>query len=331
VTQQRRFLSALATLIERYVALKRALGRRFDDASYQLARLDRFLASEQAPDLTAATFSAWCASLQHLSASTRRKEMMVVHGLCLYRRRSEPACFVPDPSQFPPSPPRSRPHIFAETEIARLLAATDALPANAPSPLQREVARLAVVLLYTTGIRRGELVRLALADYDSAEHVLQIRVTKFFKSRLVPLSSDAALEMDRYLAIRLRPGFPRAGDTPLLLNGHGGLTGYTGGGFGSLMRKLFRQTGIRAANGRSPRVHDLRFTFAVRALLRWYHAGVEVQARLPALAAYMGHASVASTQYYLPSLDEVIPVASERFERHCAGFLPTACESGGSR
>jgi integrase len=82
------------------------------------------------------------------------------------------------------------------------------------------------------------------------------------------------------------------------------------------MRRLFRVADVRLADGSYPHVHDLRHTFAVHALLRWYRDGVDVQAKLPALATVMGHVSVASTAYYLALLEPVAEKASDLFERH---------------
>lgn len=324
------FASVLGSLITRYLDLKRALGRRADSMQYVLAQFDRFLAFYNAKDLNQETFTAWCCSIAHLATNTRRQWMRVVYHLCLFRRRYEPSCFVPDPNQFPPLQPWPLPHIFSEGEITRLLLATDTLEPNAPSPLHRPVARLAITLLYTTGLRRGELARLTLSDYDTAGNVLLIRETKFYKSRLVPLSADAVVEIDRYLEQRLRPGFPGGADAPLLLHHHGGLSGYTGTGLSGLVRKVIRTAGIRTGAGRAPRVHDLRFTFAVHALLRWYRAGVDVQARLPALSTYMGHSSLQSTQHYLVFFDAIAQAASERFDEHCAEFLPAVSLEGGN-
>lgn len=321
----------LAPAIARYVALKRALGRGFGTQGYVLGQLDRFLCARRLWDLTPTTFAAWCSSLERLAPSGRRQQLRLVYHFCLYRRRTEPTCFVPDPSQFPRPHPRPRPHIFSTEDITRLLRVADGLLPNAPSPLHGQVARLAIVLLYTTGLRRGELVRLTLGDYDSGEHVLLVRETKFHKSRLVPLSADATNEIERYLRDRMRLGLPREAAAPLLLTRHGGLTGYSDGGLGRLIRRVFRAAGARTAADRTPRMHDLRFTFAVHALLRWYRAGVDVQARLPALSAYMGHGSIASTEYYLPFVDAIAEAASERFGRHCSGFLPSASTRRGGR
>jgi integrase len=94
------------------------------------------------------------------------------------------------------------------------------------------------------------------------------------------------------------------------------------------MRGLFRQAGIQTAAGHVPRTHDFRHGFAVTALLRWYRAGIDVQAKLPCLAAYMGHVSIVSTAYYLHFVEPLAAAASARFADHC-GAVVTAPHGGG--
>lgn len=323
------FISAIGTVIARYVAIKQALGNRYHTQRYLLTLFDRFLASRGYMDLTPGSFSAWCSSIEHLMPSGRRMRMQIVRQFCLYRRRSEPSCFVPDPSQFPPPQPKPQPHVFSDGEITRLLLAADALHRYEFSPLYPQVARLALVLLYTSGLRRSEVTRLTLGDYNPQERVLLVRDSKFHKSRIIPLSPDAVREIQHYLKDRDRYGFPGSPDAPLLIHRRGGVNAYSGNGLRVLMRCLFRAADVRTAAGRLPRVHDLRFTFAFHALLRWYRTGADVQARLPALATYMGHVSILSTEYYLPFLDVVAHETSERFDRHCARFLPTTPDERG--
>src|SRR5271165_2459308 len=117
------FSSGLASVLERYVGMKRSLGRQFDSATHVLQSLDRFLAKERYLDLNAAAFDAWCKAHEHLASGVRRVRMLEVHAFCLYRRRTEPGCFLPGPQTFPPYHQRLRPHIFTESEIARLLKA----------------------------------------------------------------------------------------------------------------------------------------------------------------------------------------------------------------
>lgn len=315
------FNSVLGPTITSYLTLKKSLGRRYAAETAALLQFDRFLLA-QAPASLALTpncFAAWTLTLVHLTPTVRRKRMYAVRNLCLYLQRTKPECFVPDPTGFPaPHAPR-RPYIFTEEQIVRLLDIAGSLQPSSTSPLRAEVFRLAIVLLYTVGLRRGELVRLVLSDYDSTERTLLVRVSKFHKSRLVALSGDGAEEVERYL--RARRQLPHSSTAPLLVSRSGGLRAYSGGGVAQGLRGLFLSAEIRTPDGNLPRVHDLRHTYAVHALLRWYRAGVDVQARLPALATAMGHVSIASTAYYLAFLDPIAEAASRRFARHSQHIL----------
>jgi integrase len=321
------FSSVLATTIRDYLTLKRALGRQYQSEEWVLAHLDHFLAARDA-DLGAETFAAWCLTLQHLASGVRREQMRHVRNLCLYRRRHEPGCFVPDERLFPSLHQKIQPHIFTDAQVAQLLAVAHTLTRTSNSPLCPENMRLAVVILYTTGLRRGELARLTVGDYDPPERLLVIRASKFHKSRLVPVSAGAAREIDHLLEIRRHQRFPVGSDSPLLWHRS---RSYSGSGIGIALRKLFRKAGIRTSTGRLPRTHDFRHGFALAALLRWYRAGVDVQTKLPSLATYMGHISIVSTAYYLQFLEPLAAAASARFAEHCGALITTEPASGSAR
>ncbi len=315
------FTSVLAPVMMRYLALKEALGRLYRIERAVFVHLDRFLAARtpSLSQLTYEVFREWCATFDRLTPTVRRNRMRIVRNLCLYHRRSDRDCFVPNLADFPKPHQPKRPHIFTEQQVVLLLKAANALQSTPTSPLYGPGLRLAIVLLYTTGIRRGELVRLTLGDYDVSEKLLRIRNTKFHKSRLVPLSSSAVHEMEKYLGLRTQ--LPHSTEAPLLCTRQKGLRHYTGEGLAQGLRRLFRHAEIRTNDGRWPRIHDLRHTFAVHALRRWYEAGVDVQSKLPSLATYMGHVSVVSTQYYLALLDPFAEAASLRFLQHSSQFL----------
>ncbi|MBL3529561.1 MAG: tyrosine-type recombinase/integrase [gamma proteobacterium endosymbiont of Lamellibrachia anaximandri] len=192
-----------------------------------------------------------------------------------------------------------------------MIKATNTLKPRYHSPLHAEVYRLAIVLLYTTGLRRGELVCLKVGDYDPHAQTLLVRESKFHKSRYLPLSSDTAQETERYLQARRRRHLSVAAETPLVWRGYG--KGFTGQSIWYGLHDLFRIANIRAPDGRLPRVHDIRHSFAVNALLRWYRNGSDPQAKLPLLSTYLGHVSVVSTQRYLHFVDELAKESSARF------------------
>lgn len=306
--------SSLGPQIAAYLTLKKALGRRFAHETAVLGHLEGFIVKQRRSSLTPDVFNAWSVTIAHLTPTVRRNRMRIVRNFCLYLRRSDRDCFVPDRSGFPARHAPRRPHIFSEKQIIKLLRIATSLTPGSTSLLRAEVFRIAIVLLYTAGLRRGELARLILSDYDSSERTLLVRKSKFHKSRLIALSTSAVGEMEGYLRARRR--FPHTTDAPLLVSNHGGLRAYTAEGLAHTIRSLFRIAEIRTLEGRIPRVHDLRHTYAVHALLRWYRAGVDVQAKLPSLATAMGHVSIASTAYYLAFLEPVATAASARFARH---------------
>lgn len=317
------FSSALAPVIERYLAIKQALGRRYDLERQILLSLDQFLSGQTGGDheLTANTFFQWCRTMEHLTSGVRRNRMRVARNLCLYRRRREPNCFVPDPSLFPHSHQPVRPYIFSESEIRRLLDETHRLKRTRYSPLRPELFHLIVVLLFTTGVRRGELLRLKVADYNRREATLLIRASKFHKSRLIPLPDDVCSEVDGYLEVRRRRRLPITSDTPLVWNSYQGGRAYTAESMRWGLTHLLQTAKIQTPDGRAPRIHDFRHSFAVNAILRWYRSGVDVQAKLPFLATYMGHVSIVSTYYYLHFVEPLAAMASARFASAYGGLI----------
>ena len=326
------FSSRLAPTLARYIDLKTALGRRFENATRTLKSLDRFL-HEQAKylDLSAAAFQAWCQTHEHLASGSRRKRMLEVHNFCLYRRRTEPYCFVPDPDWFPKPHQCIRPYIFSAQEEFRLLRAASELKRVPWSPLRPEVIRLALMLLFTTGMRCGELLRLTLGDYDRRNATLLIRESKFHKSRLLPLNGSIAEEVNRYLHARAGRNLPLSPNTALIWNAIKGGRAYSARHLHSCMQHLLQQCSIFTSKGRLPRIHDARHSFAVNALLRWYRDGADVGAKLPLLSTYMGHVSIVSTHYYLHWIEPLRTAASERFARHYGELVVPAPGRKGRR
>ncbi len=228
-----------------------ALGRGYRCETRVLAHLDCFLAGcgPQGADLTAETFDSWSQSLSHLRSGVRRSRMRIVRKLCLSRRRSAPSCFVPDPARFPPPHQPVRPYWFTEAEIACLIAAADALEPAPGSPLHPAVFRVGIVLLYTTGLRRGELLNCRMGDLDPGERTPPVRDSKFHKSRLLPLSASAFGEVERYLRARHAASLPTSADAPLLRHRCRDGSGDTGAGFAQGLRGLLRATDIRKPDG----------------------------------------------------------------------------------
>jgi integrase/recombinase XerD len=325
------FQSMLAPDFRRYIALKRALGRSFETSAQMFFELDHFLWKLGKPpaDLTPETFQKWGQTLERFSPNTKLARMRAVRHFCLYRRRTVSDCFVPDPTQFPKACRVVRPYIFSEDDVARLLGYCDDLPG---SPLRRATTRLALVLLYTTGLRRGELIRLTLQDYDQHAQTLLIQASKFHKSRLLPLPGDVVKEVERFIRVRrtVRPSL--SATAPLFWSPCGNGVAYSAHQVAENLHTLFDLAGIKKPDGRRPRVHDFRHSLAVNALIRWYQDGIDVQAKLPLLATWLGHVSILSTYHYLHFVEGLRSMANRRFMGSYGELVvPLSARKGGDR
>ena len=305
--------------VQAFISSRRALGRAIRVDEYVLRRLRAYLARAGYSDLNAESFERWRRRLRHCAHNTQVDWAMMVYRFCRYRRRRESRCFLPDRCKLGRHRPYPLPTPIEADQVRRLLDFADRRPSTGGRALLHAAHHLAIVLMYTAGLRRGEAARLRMEDVDAETGVLRICGSKFHKSRWVPLSPSATRELRAYLAIRAA-FVPRAARNTMLLC-RCAAHGYTVEGVGTAVRGVMRRSGVWANATRVPRVHDFRHAVAVEALRRWYEEGRDVQSELPRLSMYMGHVSIASTTYYLRFMPAVVALASQRFASSCAGLV----------
>jgi len=170
--------TALDAPIRDFLTHQRMLGRGYVNEEHVLRRIRNFLLQVGADDLDRTVFDRWCQHLRHLSANTVRGRQLIVLKFCRHRRRRDPGCFVPDPLYFARPQPYRAPVLVEPEQIARMLTCVAEFRSTPNSPLRSEVLRLAVVLFYTAGLRRGEVLRLTLADIDARAGVIRVRESR---------------------------------------------------------------------------------------------------------------------------------------------------------
>ncbi len=316
-----RFRSCLAGRLESFLDWKRMLGCKYASMKRILVDIDRFLMREgkESSLLTQDLLDRYGATCGRLSPSTRRLHLGLTRQFCLYLKRFEPHTVVPDKHWARVRVPQFTPFIFSPEDFQKLIDATHVVALGKPHPLRAETLRTYLQILYGTGLRPGEAIRLHHDDVDLDRGILTVRETKFFKTRLVPITASLAETLRRY--VRLRDGTERRpGAVDFFLR-------FDASALCTLdaMQTYYKRTrhaaGITSPTGRrAPRLHDLRHSFAVRRLLTWYRQGENVQEKLFLLSTYLGHISIASTQVYLTATAELLDEASHRFGTY-AGYL----------
>jgi integrase/recombinase XerD len=222
----------------------------------------------------------------------------------------------PVPPTVPKRPQDFIPYIYSRVELQRLLQALPQCQSYPSCLISAATFRTLLLVLYGTGMRLGEALRLRTADVDLTHDLIRIEETKFYKSRLVPIGDDVHRVLEAYVS---SPNRNNHAETPLFqskarLRIKPAIAQRT-------FKRLRKMCGLKRPDTFSfqPRIHDLRHTFAVHRVTEWYREGADVQRLLPALSTYLGHVSLESTQRYLSMTPELLQQANDRFQRYVSG------------
>lgn len=292
-------MSALRQALTRYVLMRRGFGYRYEGEERCLGDFVAFMDAAQATVITRKFAMAWITQARPSSWPNR---LSMVRGFARHLSTIEPGSETLPAGIFP-SPRRTRPYIYTEAEIERLLEAT--LRWGLAKGINRRTYHYLFGLLAATGMRLGEAIGLERADVDLEVGVLTLRRAKGGKDRLVPLHPTTTEALADY-AVR-RDDSPVCRKSPwffVLRYGQQLRPQYAERIFIGVLRRI----GLRdpQSHSRGPRLHDLRHSFAVNTIVRWYRAGEDVERMLPTLSTYLGHSKVRDTYWYLSSCPELM-------------------------
>jgi len=248
---------------------------------------------------------------RHLRASTVRREEIVLRELAAHARQFGWQAWAPPALTPVKAPLRPPPYVFSDEEIRRLFRAIDAQPLSETS--NRALADPVLFrVFYGTGMRLSEALNLELRDFDPARATLEVRDGKNRENRILPVTGRLAAALEAYIAAAHPQPEPaskifyttdpsRPADKSTIYN---------------RFRRYLADADIPHFPG-GPHIHSLRHGFAVANLRRWAAGGTDLAVMLPYLSAYMGHADLRGTQYYLQltadAHPEVAAMAAARF------------------
>jgi integrase len=303
-------VSALQDHLRDYLELRRSLGFKLARDGQFLAGFASYLDSVGAACVTIEHALAWATAPADGDPSYWRHRLAVTRPFARYLMPLVPGTEVPPRGLLPgPGTRRAVPYLYSAAEITALISAAGQIR----SPLRAASYQTLIGLLAVTGLRVGEAIGLDRGDVDPDQRLLAVRNSKG-KSRQVPLHPSAVAALAAYARLRDREQ-PR----PAALSFFVSLAG-TRLIYKNVHYAFHRLTQAARLAPRSrmcrPRIHDLRHTFAVNTITGWYADGGGIDARMPLLSAWLGHASPAETYWYLTGTPELLALAAARLEQH---------------
>jgi site-specific recombinase XerD len=296
-----------------YIGYKRENGYVFQRGSACLFALSRRVGDIELEDVCAQHVLGYLDGSQVTAITWRMRYQILSRFFCYWSNRG-----VMPELPIPLLPPGRAirntfvPYIYSRTELRGLLRAT-AQNDNSRIFISRRTMRMFLLLLYGTGGLVGEILNLCCSDVDLRHGILSIRSGPAIHSRQIPLGKDLHAAVSTYMKWRMRS----LHSSPLLFITKRGkqISGRAATKYFERIRKL-ANVSRRDGSTFQPRMQDLRYTFAVHRITSWTRNGADLNRMLPALAAYMGHVGLGSTERYLA-------LTPERFRKHLEKLSPT--------
>ena len=252
---------------------------------------------------------------RHLRSSTIRRNELALHHLAEHARAVGWQAHVPA-VRTQVRAAHQPPYVFTDEEVRRLFAAIDGQRMSCYSN-KAVVDPVLFRVLYGTGLRISEALKLTVSDVDTRAGTMRIRDSKNGASRTIPITGRLAGTLEAYLTA----AHPSAEPSDTVFYARGPDRSINQATVYVRFRGYLADAGIPHFTG-GPHPHSLRHGFAVANLRRWATTGQDLAVMLPYLACYMGHADLRGTQYYLRLTADAYPDVIEKAQIRFGYVIP---------
>ena len=300
-------MKRIAEGIEEYIALKKMYGLKFESAAPVLRHYKTFCQKNKLKVVTISSILDWVQGYPDATRVSISRKIQTLRGFASYWKAFDPKTEIPPKELSRFQSERTNPHIYSPREIGAILSAAKNLKAERgqSNPIRPKTFYTMFGLIAACGLRRNEAISLKRTQVDLVKGTLLIEMTKFRKSRLIPIHPTTLKNMKKYEQYRDKIILKPKCENFFVMNRGQAVDGDS---IYYAFVHACQQAGIRpnTAGAGYPRIHDLRHTFVVRTILGWLQEKQDVHSLMPALSTYVGHAEPADTYWYLTGVPELM-------------------------
>lgn len=314
------YYSIYASPIKQFIELKRKLGFKFQSGAFYLSKIDLLAQerSETSSGITKDFADKWSERNAGETDRNRYFRIGLLRRFSSFLRDNGIESYVP---RLPPMPENTFiPYIFSPVEISALFKACDELKLrmfNSHTCLMCIPSLFR--LLYGTGLRIGEVLALKNEDVNLEDNYLHVRDCKSGKARIIPISDSLSSVCKEYLWNRERLPIAQKVSEYFFVRADGMKCGPA---VRSWFKRCLDSSGIPHGGPQSPRIHDLRHTFAVTSLATMAQSGIDLYVSLPILSNYLGHQSLDATNHYVRLTASMYPDLIRDVDTVCLDVFP---------
>jgi integrase/recombinase XerD len=311
-------MKTLAEHLQDYLTLRRSLGFKLRQADCLLRQFIRFAGEQQTSHLTTQLAVRWATQPSEVLPVTLAGRYQIVRHFALYLSTLDARTEVPPAGLLVYRKRRTPPYFYTDQQVVHLVRTARRLPSA--EGLKGPTLSTLLGLVAVTGMRIGEAIALDRQHVDLSQGLLTIQHAKGDRVRLIPVHASTCTMLRRFERLRYRVcPHPRSPSFFVTETGDRLNDNWVRIWFANVSRQI----GLRGpTDRRGPRIHDLRHRFTIKAMLKWYRTGKDVEAHLPELATYLGHQHVSGTYWYLSATPELLQEATRRWQRGKGAQLP---------
>ena len=303
------FKSVFAEEINEYLDIKLRSGYCEKSFYYHLKGFDRFCSDNDlgTKEFNQALADKWVKLRLAEASTTHYSRINAIKWFLIFLRNKGYQIRVTNNIAFKPTD--FKPHIYTKDEICRYFDAVDRFDSSQNKRTKIQYPLL-FRLLYCCGTRINETLGIRKGDVELEAGIIKLFEVKNNCERYIVLNEELLDLMQQYanktfyLLSEEDYIFRSARDSRC----HGD-TVY------EHHRLILKQAGIPyIGDGKGPRVHDWRHTFAVTAFKHMIDQGLDMYVALPILSTYLGHKTIYATEKYVRLTMEIYPLIEERFK-----------------
>lgn len=298
------FVSSQAASLQAFMTFKHALGRKYATSTFYLHQFDVYCAAQETNGLSLKEIvKRWITLRENECPNTQRIRVAPIREFGKYLQSSGDSDGFVILGKICRQQIRPMPHFFTDEEITRFFNVCDTLTPRKENRVRYLVLPMYFRLLYCCGVRTCEARMLLRKHVNLQAGTIDIMQSKGPKDHRIFLPEDLGSLYLKYDTV-VNGIYP---DRPYFFPTKTDRC-YDCSTIGQNFKKIWKAAGFSMP----ARAYDFRHHFAFSTLNRWIEQGADVNAMLPYLMRYMGHASLESTFYYLHLVPEFFPTFSEK-------------------
>ena len=320
------YKSVLASFINDFIEMKEATGMDCLRTKWILLEIDNFFCDKNVrePVITRELILQWQQTRVNDHPGTLYGKFSVISQLARYMSRHGHDCYIPQLPRYAASKTDFTPYIFTFEQMEMLFEKSSWLGIYDAHMNSTMFSIPAILwLLYSTGVRISEALSIRNRDVVFEQKCIHIRKTKNGSERIVPINEKLEKVLEQYMSYRNRMPVKSVNlpDGFLFIKPDG--TYCRAPAVYKWFRTLLSQCNIPyTGNHHGPRVHDLRHTFSVHALVQMVHNGQDIYGSLPVISTCLGHKSLSATEQYVRLFEGMYPELVEQCSSVSAYVFP---------